>query len=57
MEEFRKLFGSSLSSSNLLLQEVIEHIRQKNGKMMRPMLVLLAAMWWTTVRNGADNCL
>ena len=43
MEEFRKLFGSSLSSSNLLLQEVIEHIRQKNGKMMRPMLVLLAA--------------
>ena len=43
MEEFRKLFGSSLSSSNLLLQEVIGHIRQKNGKMMRPMLVLLAA--------------
>lgn len=43
MEEFKQLFGSSLSSSNLLLQRVIEHIRQKNGKMMRPMLVLLAA--------------
>ena len=43
MEEFKTLFGSTLSSSNLLLQQVIAHIRQKNGKMMRPMLVLLAA--------------
>ena len=43
MEDFKQLFGESLSSSNLLLQQVIAHIRQKNGKMMRPMLVLLAA--------------
>ena len=43
MEEFKTLFGSTLSSSNLLLQDVIAHIRQKSGKMMRPMLVLLAA--------------
>ena len=43
MEDFKHLFGESLSSSNLLLQQVIMHIRQKNGKMMRPMLVLLAA--------------
>lgn len=43
MEDFKRLFGESLSSSNLLLQQVIMHIRQKNGKMMRPMLVLLAA--------------
>ena len=43
MEDFKRLFGESLSSSNLLLQQVIAHIRQKNGKMMRPMLVLLAA--------------
>ncbi len=43
MEEFKALFGSTLSSSNLLLQDVIAHIRQKSGKMMRPMLVLLAA--------------
>ena len=43
MEDFKRLFGESLSSSNLLLQQVIAHIRQKNGKTMRPMLVLLAA--------------
>ncbi len=34
------MFESTLSSSNLLLNEVIAHIRQKNGKMMRPILVL-----------------
>lgn len=43
LENFKKLFDSSLSSSNLLLNSVIAHIRQKNGKMMRPILVLLAA--------------
>ncbi len=43
LEDFKNLFESTLSSSNLLLNSVIEHIRQKNGKMMRPMLVLLAA--------------
>lgn len=43
LDNFKKLFDSSLTSSNLLLNSVIAHIRQKNGKMMRPMLVLLAA--------------
>lgn len=43
LEDFKKLFESTLSSSNLLLNHVISHIRQKNGKMMRPMLVLLSA--------------
>ena len=43
LEDFKKLFESALSSSNLLLSSVIAHIRQKNGKMMRPILVLLAA--------------
>lgn len=43
LDDFKKLFDSSLTSSNLLLNSVIAHIRQKNGKMMRPMLVLLAA--------------
>lgn len=43
LEDFKLLFDSSLSSSNLLLNSVIAHIRQKNGKMMRPILVLLAA--------------
>lgn len=43
LEDFRQLFDGALSSSNLLLGNVIAHIRQKKGKMMRPMLVLLAA--------------
>lgn len=43
LERFKALFGQSLSTSNPLLGSVISHIRQKNGKMMRPMLVLLAA--------------
>ena len=43
LEDFRQLFARSLSSSNPLLNSVIEHIRQRSGKMMRPMLVLLSA--------------
>ena len=40
---------SCLSSSNLLLNSVIAHIRQKNGKMMRPILVLLAAKLYNEI--------
>ena len=43
LDEFRQLFGSALTSSNPLLHDVLAHIRQKNGKMMRPMLVMLVA--------------
>lgn len=43
LEEFKRLFDNSLSSSNTLLESVISHIRQRNGKMMRPILILLTA--------------
>lgn len=43
LEDFKNLFDSTLYSSNLLLNNVIMHIRQKNGKMMRPILLLLIA--------------
>lgn len=43
LEDFKQLFDRSLSSSNLLLNSVIAHIRQRNGKMMRPILVILVA--------------
>ena len=43
LEDFRQLFARSLSSSNPLLNSVIDHIRQRSGKMMRPMLDLLSA--------------
>ena len=42
-EEFKMLFHSSLQSSNSLLNQVLTHIRQRSGKMMRPILTLLMA--------------
>lgn len=43
LEEFDRLFDASLSGRNHLLHSVVDHIRQKKGKRMRPMLVLLSA--------------
>ena len=43
LEQFKELFNSSLDNSNPLLQEVLSHIKQRKGKMMRPILVLLIA--------------
>lgn len=43
LEDFKNLFDHSLSSSNPLLTDVIGHLQQRNGKMMRPILVFLIA--------------
>lgn len=50
LEQFKNLFDTSLSSSNLLLNNAILHIRQRNGKMMRPILVLLVARLYGEVK-------
>jgi octaprenyl-diphosphate synthase len=42
-EEFKALFADSLRSANPLLNEVLTYVKQRSGKMMRPMLTLLAA--------------
>lgn len=42
-EVFKQKFDASLQSTNPLLDEVIRFIKQRNGKMMRPMLTLLMA--------------
>lgn len=42
-ELFKQKFDDSLHSSNPLLNEVINHIKQRKGKMMRPILTLLIA--------------
>ncbi len=42
-EEFKDLFNSSLYSSNPLLNEVLSYVKGRNGKMMRPVLILLIA--------------
>lgn len=49
LEEFKRQFDASLTSSTHLLNEVIAHIRQRNGKMMRPVLVLLMAKLYNEV--------
>ncbi|KAA6332625.1 Octaprenyl-diphosphate synthase [termite gut metagenome] len=43
LEEFKRLYDESLLSTNSLLNEVVIHLRQKKGKMMRPVLMLLTA--------------
>lgn len=50
LEQYRELFGSSLSSSNPILDVALKHVLRRKGKMMRPLLVLLAARC-----NGAVN--
>lgn len=47
--DFKNLFDSSLSSSNALLDSVVAHIRQRSGKMMRPILVMLVARLYGAV--------
>ncbi len=42
-EEFIRYFQNSLHSDNALINSVIEHIMKRNGKMMRPLLLLLVA--------------
>ena len=49
LADFKNLFDSSLASSNTLLDNVVSHIRQRSGKMMRPILVLLVARLYGAV--------
>lgn len=43
LNNFKKEYHTSLQSSNPLLQEIVAHVIQSSGKMMRPILVLLCA--------------
>ena len=56
LEAFKELFDSSLSSSNTLLDSVVSHIRQRNGKMMRPILVLLVARLYGARMSFHSSC-
>lgn len=42
-EDFRSLFSEAMSHSDGLLFQALNHIRQRSGKQMRPMLTLLSA--------------
>lgn len=43
LDDFISLFNQSLSHDNGLLTQVLMHIRQRGGKRMRPILILLMA--------------
>lgn len=43
LNDFIGLFNQSLSHADGLLQQALDHIRQRAGKRMRPMLILLMA--------------
>lgn len=43
LTDFTELFNRSLSHTDGLLSQALDHIRQRTGKRMRPMLILLMA--------------
>lgn len=53
MDEFLRLYKESLSSSNVLLNQVIDHATRKSGKMMRPLLLLLVTKMFGDVIPSA----
>jgi len=55
LDEFISLFNESLTHSNGLLGSVLAYIRQRGGKRMRPMLILLTAANYGGVSLVAQN--
>ena len=53
LSEFKALFDASLKSSTPLLDEVLGYIKQRNGKMMRPILTLLMAKLFGEINYSA----
>lgn len=52
LKEFKLRYDNSLSTTNLLLSEVLAYLGKKKGKMMRPMLILLAAKLFGKVTDA-----
>ena len=55
LNEFVQLFNQCLTHSDGLLGQVLEHIRQRGGKRMRPMLILLTAKNYGEVSDITQN--
>ena len=55
MNDFIELFNLSLSQEDGLLEQVLSHIRQRGGKRMRPMLLMLSAKNYGTVSDVTQN--
>ena len=55
MNNFVELFKQSLSQGDGMLESVLSHIRQRGGKRMRPMLILLTAKNYGDVSSVTQN--
>ena len=55
MNNFVELFKQSLSQGDGMLESVLSHIRQRGGKRMRPMLILLTAKNYGDVSDVTQN--
>ena len=53
--DFNALFDRSMSHSDGMLAQALAHIRQKAGKRMRPMLILLTAKNYGEVSGVTQN--
>ena len=53
LNNFKKTFNTSMTSSNVLLNSALTHIQQKHGKMMRPILLLLTARLFDEINHEA----
>lgn len=53
--DFNALFDHSLSHTDGMLSQALAHIRQKTGKRMRPMLILLIARNYGAVTDSTLN--
>jgi len=55
LDDFISLFNESLTHTDGLLETVLAHIRQRGGKRMRPMLILLIAKNFGEVSQVTQN--
>ena len=53
LDSFISLFNESLSHTDGMLEQVLDHIRQRAGKRMRPTLILLVARNYGQVTDAA----
>ena len=55
LQTFAEMFDESLSHGEGLLADALQHIRQRGGKRMRPVLTLLIAKCFGAVNNVTQN--
>ncbi|MBO7068079.1 MAG: polyprenyl synthetase family protein [Bacteroidaceae bacterium] len=52
LEQYKQQFDATLQSDNSLLQQAVEHLLQKKGKLVRPTLVFLSARLFGDVNQS-----